>query len=183
MFRIVSAIGTFEQHFRVLKDYEGAEETTDAYAPSCCPHCGLKRLWRHGFYERQADRDQRSDTSHNPVSICRYYCPGCRRTFSRLPLCIAPLRWYDWARQQSVLQNLLNGLSVHCCSRMGKVSRHTVRRWGNWLHERSESFMFCLRSRYPDLGRVDAAKFWPTLLQGIGLANAMSSLDSELTVP
>ena len=34
---------------------------------------------------------------------------GCRRTCSRLPLCIAPRRWYDWALQQVVLQNLFDG--------------------------------------------------------------------------
>jgi transposase-like protein len=183
MFRIVSAITTFEQHFGVLNEYEDAEQTTDAYAPSCCPHCGLKRLWRHGFYERKADRTRSGDRSHNPVPICRYFCPDCSRSCSRLPLCIAPRRWYGWALQQSVLQNLFNQLSVHYCSRMANVGRHTVRRWWNWLHARSETFIFRLLSRYPDLGRVDVAQFWPTLFSGMGLARAMGALDTELTVP
>jgi hypothetical protein len=32
-----------------------------------------------------------------------------------LPACIAPHRWYDWAKQQGVLLALLLGASLRAC--------------------------------------------------------------------
>ncbi|WP_226382967.1 DUF6431 domain-containing protein [Burkholderia mayonis] len=58
-------------------------------------------MWGHGCYDRKADRS--ADGQLNPVSVPRFRCPSCRRTCSRLPLCICPRRWYGWALQQQVL--------------------------------------------------------------------------------
>jgi hypothetical protein len=121
----------------------------------------------------------------NPVSIPRFYCQGCRQTCSRLPECIAPRRWYEWAVQQVVLLWLLKGGSVHQAAAQGGVDRHTVRRWWGWLKERGETFGFWLRSRFPELGRaVDFAGFWQGCLSLMPLSRAMVWLDlAGVTVP
>jgi len=109
---------------------------------------------------------------------------GCNRTCSRLPLCIAPRRWYGWAVQQTVLQFLLIGGSVRRCSRSTGLARRTVRRWRDWLDERSETFAFVLRSRFAELGRSpDRSAFWRQVLDHLSLAPAMAWLDQEIIVP
>lgn len=178
MHRIVSTITSLEQHFHAVK------QSPDVYRPPSCPHCGLGVLWRHGCYHRKADRSGCAGRSYNPVPICRYCCRGCHRTCSRLPLCMAPRRWYDWAVQQVVLQYLLCGWSLHRCSRCTCLDRRTVRRWGDWLRARSETFTFFLRSRFPEWGRsIDAHAFWHKMLGGMSLGNAMAWLDRDLIVP
>jgi DNA-directed RNA polymerase subunit N (RpoN/RPB10) len=121
MRRIVASIAALDQHI------EAVHETPGLYRPSCCPHCGIKVVWQHGFYYRKADRRTQSKESLNPVPIRRYCCSVCRHTCSRLPLCIAPRRWYDWTVQQSVLIQLLNGFSRRECARGAAPSRHTGR--------------------------------------------------------
>ena len=89
MHRIVSSVTALAQHV------DAVDKTPDLYRPKACPHCGMTRLWRHGCYFRKADRERSGDPSRNPVAILRYCCAACWRTCSRLPLCIAPRRWYD----------------------------------------------------------------------------------------
>ncbi len=178
MHRIVSTITSLEQHFHAV------QQSPDVYRPSRCPHCGLGVLWRHGCYHRKADRSRCRARSRNPVPIRRFCCAECRRTCSRLPLCIAPRRWYDWAVQQVVLQHLLRGCSLHRCSHACCIDRRTVRRWRDWLSARGETFIFVLRSRFPEWGRgIDAQGFWRTALGDMSLANAMAWLDRDLIVP
>jgi len=178
MFRIVSAVTSLEQHcVAVARDPE-------VYRPVACPHCGIGGLWRHGCYHRKADRDARPGASRNPVPILRFCCQGCRRTCSRLPACIAPRRWYDWAVQQLVLLCLLGAGSLHQASRLCGVARHTARRWWNWLEARNETFAFFLRSRFPEWGRTrDRESFWRTCLGDRPLHEVMAWLDRELIVP
>lgn len=178
MHRIVSGITSLEAHLLAVS-------TTPAiYRPLACPHCGSSLLWRHGCYYRKADRSHHPGPSRNPVPILRYCCPGCSRTCSRLPLCIAPRRWYDWAVQQQVLRFLLNGYALHSCSRCTFLDRRTVRRWWDWLNVRSETFMFFLRSRFPESGRsVDQPSFWRLVLNDMSLAQVMAWLDLEIDVP
>jgi len=111
MRRIVASIVVLEQHVKAV------DETPSLYRPSCCPHCGIKVVWQHGFYYRKADRKTQSESSLNPVPIRRYCCSVCRHTCSPLPRCVAPRRWYDWAVQQGVLIQLLKGLSRRECAR------------------------------------------------------------------
>lgn len=179
MQRIVSSIKTLEHHCRAIID------TPEVYRPPCCPHCGLKVMWRHGHYDRKADRGGHDGPSLNPVPVSRYSCSGCRRTCSRLPLCIAPRRWYDWAVQQAVLVFLLVGGSLHECSRCGRcLDRRTVRRWRDWLESRSDVFTFFLRSRFPEWGRsADGPPFWRAVLDHTSLADVMAWLDRDLIVP
>ena len=179
MHRILSSVTTLEQHFVAVAGAHG-----DIYRPLACPYCGMGGLWRHGCYYRKADRGGVNSKSLNPVPVLRYRCPPCERTCSRLPLCIAPRRWFDWAMQQVVLMLLLLGCSVHQCCRSSGRARSTVRRWRDWLDTRSEEFCFYLRSRFPELGRhADRVALWRHVIEGMSLATVMAWLDRDLVVP
>jgi len=177
MQRILATITTLDQHEEALKTDPGV------YRPDACPHCGLAGLWHHGCYYRKADRDAGVE-SHNPVKVLRFLCNPCQGTCSRLPLCIAPRRWYDWAVQQVVLMLLLSGSSLAGCCRCCGLERRTVRRWRDWLDRRGETFAFWLRSRFPELGRhAEHAAFWRHVLDSLSLAQAMAWVEREITVP
>jgi len=178
MQRIVGGIASLAQHI------ETVASDPEQYRPPACPHCGRAGVWRHGCYHRKADRGAGGEESLNPVAVLRYLCGACARTCSRLPACIAPRRWWDWAVQQAVLVLLLAGISVHGCARASGRERHTVRRWRDWLAGRGEQFAFCLRSRWPELGRVaDFESFWRHVIDEVSLQQAMVLLDRELVVP
>ncbi|MFC4523628.1 DUF6431 domain-containing protein [Cupriavidus pinatubonensis] len=177
MFRIVHAFVSLEQHLRAIVT------TPQSYHPGRCPHCGRTCLWAHGFYERKADRSEGGTL--NSVPVPRYRCAACRRTCSRLPLCICPLRWYGWALQQLVFALIFVGMSLRCTAAVAGVDRRTVRRWWGWLLRRSGDFAFALRSRFPELGRTaDTTAFWQACLAFMPLCQAMSWLDLDgLDVP
>lgn len=178
MHRIVATVTSLEQHWRLLVS------APECYRPLACPHCGMGKLWCHGSYQRKAERGVHASAERNPVPIPRFLCRGCRRTCSRLPLCIAPRRWYDWVIQQCVLCCLAAGGSLHAAARSGQVARHTARRWGAWLTQRGEQFAFFLRSRCPEWGRVsDSAAFWQARLAERTLPDLMAWLDRDLIVP
>ena len=104
MNRILGTITTLDQHIVELAN------GGDAYRPANCPYCQVGGLWHHGCYHRKADRSVAgSEPRANAVAILRFLCNACLRTCSRLPACIAPRRWYDWAMQQIVLLLLLTG--------------------------------------------------------------------------
>ena len=177
MHRIVASITTLDQHLETLGT------NAEVYRPQACPHCRLGGLWRHGCYHRKADRSAGGE-SRNPVAVLRFICRECLRTCSRLPLCSAPRRWYDWAMQQVVLALLLAGCSVHLCCRCTCRARRTVRRWRDWLDDRSERFAFFLRTRFAQLGRsADRESFWRHVLDSLSLGQAMAWLDRDLIVP
>jgi transposase-like protein len=179
MHRILASVTTHEQHLIAVASTDG-----DIYRPLACPYCGVAGLWRHGCYYRKADRSVGAGESHNPVPVLRYLCPPCERTCSRLPLCIAPRRWFNWAMQQVVLMLLLLGRSMHQCCRSSGRARSTVRRWHGWLQSRSEEFFFYLRSRFAELGRhAERDAFWRHVIEGMSLATAMACLDKDLIVP
>jgi hypothetical protein len=180
MHRIVESVTTLDEHLHAVK------ATPEVYRPAACPHCQAGDMRHHGCYYRKADRSTVTGAqSRNPVPVLRFICRACWRTCSRLPLCIAPRRWYDWAVQQMVLLLLLAGSSVHhCCGCSGRA-RHTVRRWRDWLRKRSEVFAFHLRSRVAELGRcgTEHESFWRGALAHMPLAQAMALLDRDLIVP
>ncbi len=178
MLRIVASITTLEQHMQA-----GASGFV-AYRPASCPNCHSCKLWCHGCYYRKADRRPGGHGALNPVAIARFLCATCLHTCSRLPLCIAPRRWHNWALQQAVLLLMLTGFSLNKCSGCTGLGRHTVRRWRDWLHDRSATFAFFLRSRFAELGRsVDGDSFWRNVIDAMGLDAAMAWLDCDLTVP
>ncbi len=178
MNRMVSAIVSLAQHLHAIR------HTPQDYRPAACPHCGLGRLWRHGCYVRKADRRSPSVQSLHPIPIPRYCCAGCGHTCSRLPGCLAPRRWYDWAMQQRALLAVLRGLSLRRCAAWTGLARQTVRRWQAWLAGRHEVFAFHLRSRFGELGRAgELAEFWQTCWRSVSLADAMTWLNRVMVVP
>lgn len=178
MHRILSVNPSLPQHI------EQIVHAPEVYRPSGCPYCGVAGLWLHGYYERKADRVGPGDASLNPVLVTRFCCGACGRTCSRLPLAIAPRRWYSWAEQQVVLLGLLAGASLQRVASYAGIARHTARRWRDWLHAGSTSFSFILRSRFPELGRHgDGPEFWQACLAAMSLAEAMAWVDRVKTVP
>lgn len=176
MQRIVGSVLSLAHHLILIAT------DPEQYRPARCPHCGYARVWRHGCYYRKADRSPGG--ALNPVAMLRFLCRGCEVTCSRLPACTAPRRWYDWAVQQAVLMLLLLGESLHGCARRAGVDRRTARRWRDWLRARDAQFSFCLRSRWPELGRIaDFDAFWRHVIDERGLQQLMSGLDQELVVP
>ena len=178
MHRIVPGILSLAQHVRLVA------EDPERYRPPRCPHCEAAGLWCHGCYWRKADRREDVRPLLNPVAVRRFWCRSCSHTCSRLPECIAPRRWYDWAVQQLVLVLLLAGFSVRRCALITGGARRTVQRWGTWLVAREPVFAFFLRSRFAELGRADdGAAFWRLVLESMSLSRAMAWLDMELAVP
>ena len=178
MDRIVGSVTSLVQHLIAVAT------NPETYRPAACPHCRCAGMWRHGCYRRKADRGAGGGESLNPVPVLRFLCRACERTCSRLPACIAPRRWYDWLVQQAVLLLLLGGGSVCQCARCTGRDRRTVRRWRDWLCERSEQFAFFLRSRLPELGRwAEFESFWRNVIDGVSLQHCMVWLDRDMVVP
>jgi transposase-like protein len=172
MHRIVFAFPTLQQHLRAVRS------TPQSYRPDACGHCGSACLWCHGCYHRKADRND--DGSLNPVPVLRFRCSTCRRTCSRLPLCICPRRWYGWALQQQVLLLLLIGASLRRAAAVLGLSYYTVRRWWRWLQTHGVTFAFHLRSRFSGLGRAtDTRAFWLACFERMPLCEAMAWLDHD----
>jgi len=112
--------------------------------------------------------------------IPRFVCPQCRRTCSRLPACLAPLRQYRWKVQASVLDRLLGGASMREVAQTCSPSRRTVGRWWHWLKEHFAEHSFHLRSRFAELVRaVNFCHFWRTCLEHMALEEAMGWLEHE----
>jgi Domain of unknown function (DUF6431) len=177
MHRIVAGITSLEQHEHAI------EQTPETYRPPCCPHCGIKVVWRHGSYHRKADLCNRGEANRNPVPILRYCCSACRRTCSRLPECIAPRRWYSWLVQEMWLRIVLEPTATRPSS-CPTPARRTLGRWHHWLQKRKGHFRFLLTSRFPDLGRAgDDARFWLGVFDTLGLSRAMAWCDQEISVP
>jgi transposase-like protein len=179
MLRILAANPFLPQHIDQIL------HAPEVYRPLACVYCGLGLPWCHGFYARKADRSGEADASLNPVPVCRFLCHGCGRTSSRLPMAIAPLRWYDWEVQQRVLEWLLSAMSLHQAAERAHLDRRTVRRWWEWLKSNTELFAFKLRERFAELGRTgdDWKQFWRAVLNRMPLCEAMAWLDRDLVVP
>jgi hypothetical protein len=181
MNRIVSGITCLAQHILTLA------LDPQRYRPAACPRCGVAKPWCHGSYHRKADRRPQPGACCNPVPVARFRCPrgrGCGHTCSRLPECMSPRRWYDWALQQAVVMAALNGVSLNACSRQAGVDRRTARRWWHWLQARSGQFEFFLRSRFPEWGReAGFLAFWQGALGHMPLGALMAWLDREVLVP
>ncbi len=87
MFGIIADVVSLTQYV-LLKD------DLNYCRPERCICCGKAGVWFHGCYPRKPDRVPGSNRQLNPVLIQRFFCRSCRHTFSQLPECIAPRRWY-----------------------------------------------------------------------------------------
>ena len=172
MCRILPGIHSLEQHLEHLQDQP------ESYRPQRCPQCGKAGLWRHGCYERKAPPGEGVAFALDGLFIPRFLCPHCRRSCSRLPACIAPLRQYLWRVQQAVFERLIAGESIRRVSCTLWPSRRTVSRWWQWLSKQFDVHALHLRSRFPPLGRaVNWQAFWVGCFERMRLCEAMSWLD------
>jgi len=147
--------------------------------PDCCPHCHHPVIHHHGHYERKPDRGHLDyNTSLNPVIIKRYRCVNCQHTFSALPECLPPRRWYPWDMQEHVLKAAVAGDSKNAISKCLTLSRRTIGRWLSRFTEQWQKLQHHFKARWPDLGYVAGtfAGFWQALLQHSSLASAMHYL-------
>ena len=88
------------------------------------------------------------------------------------------------SREHVVLLLLLGGSSLHHCACCTCRDRRTVRRWRDWLAQRSKSFAFSLRSRFAQFGRfADHDLFWRNVFDSLSLQQAMAWLDRDVVVP
>ena len=144
-----------------------------------CPNCGIVHaLHGHGSYLRQADRQNNSTDSFNPVPIKRFICTCCGKTSAAIPEFIPPRRWYLWVIQQAVIQAILNGKSLHWVNRKYGMARSTCRRWMESLKDRFIEHAHFLRNLPGDLGEsllhcFKLETFWNTCFSWISLARAM----------
>ncbi|MFN2352717.1 MAG: DUF6431 domain-containing protein [Kiritimatiellia bacterium] len=74
--------------------------------PPACPHCGRRKMHRHGHYWRYAPVDDRHGER---ISIPRFFCRFCARTCSILPDHLLPYRPVRVERLQSFLDAELGG--------------------------------------------------------------------------
>jgi len=176
---ILADILTLSQHLAAL------QQSIEPYRPAHCPYCSHSMVWCHGFYERKADRVNPHTVSLNPIPIPRFRCAECRPTFSVLPECIPPHRWYLWCVQQLGLSACLVGLSFRQLSRQLPMARSTISRWFQWLTERSADFQKALYAVFSEMGYFSKlSAFWPAWFNQHRLSKAMWWLSrSGLCVP
>jgi len=166
MFHILANILTLIQSKYDLSDHR----------PDYCVCCGKQDPWRHGTFTRQPDRENPSKKSLNPINIQRYFCNVCKKTFSALPECISPRRWYTWEAQQLILELHLLGISAYSIAKICIPSYKTIRRW---LARAKEQIIFHKGTlggidKFKDLNRtVDFKSFWHSCLDKMTLAAAM----------
>jgi len=139
-----------------------------------CACCGRSNPWRHGCYSRDADRINPSSESLNPILIQRYYCPDCGKTFSVLPECIPPRRWYLWETQQATILLFLLNRSARATEKQVKPSRYTIKRWVAWIVTQFKLHKDVLCNRFPSFGLfIEPADFWRHVFNQLPLSTAM----------
>ncbi len=176
---ILTGITSLTQHLLTLLFFP------DAYRPKQCPNCGKNKLWHHGRYYRQPDRNSPAKKSLNPMPILRFKCPECRHSCSVLPECIPPKRWYLWEIQQVVTGFVASGGSIRAAAREFCMHRSTVQRW---LQRFKEQFLLhadAIKTISPDLGQFsEFTTFWRHCLQRMRLSQAMITIQNMgITIP
>lgn len=174
MIIIISDITSLSQHNQRL------EERPEDYRPKCCPHCACHICWAHGSYYRKPSRDKRYDDADNPIRIPRFLCKDCGGTFSCLPECIPPRRWYSWNVQEVSFKLLLKTQNFLQAARELIPSRTTLSRWLNHWKKDHAVYADYLKNSFPDLGRLtDFRSFWDKCLSKFSLAKVMRFLFAE----
>lgn len=174
---ILSEIVTLSQHLIAL------EKTPELYRPCACIHCHETTIWRYGYYYRKSDRLNQGEDSLNDIPIPRFQCVACRHTFSTLPECIAPRRWYPWFVQQWCLCCCLKGCSVRRLSQVFPLSRSTISRWFLWLTTTFTEHHRVLCSKSPSLGYyATCTSFWLHWLDSKLLSHAMVLLNQQAVI-
>lgn len=168
-----------------LNQYRVSQKNPGLLRPSSCPYCGKAGLHCHGCYYRKADRANLA--TYVLVMIFRFLCPTCSKTCSVLPECIPPRRWYLWNDfQQVAIASVLMGKSFATAAKEAatkkiedkkitlSLSRHTVSRWFNQLHQKFDTHSDVLCQRIVSLGRFNKFEdFWLACFAKISLSEAM----------
>lgn len=116
----------------------------------------------------------------NDIPIPRFQCAHCKRTFSTLPECIAPHRWYPWIIQQWCLWLSLQGWSVKQLSQYFPMARSTISRWRQWLSDKFNEHYSGICERIWSMGYfADSQSFWGRWLEQKSLSNAMILLNKQ----
>lgn len=166
MFHIIPNILTLVQ-----AKYHLLEEKVDK-----CEHCNKLNPWKHGMRTRKSDRESPSAESLNPINIQRYYCTGCKKTFSSIPECISPRRWYSWIAQQVVLRLIILGKSHYAIAKQCKPSYKTIKRWFARADDQRKCHKDALGTfeKYTSLNRTSGFNdFWGKCLSIMTLGAAM----------
>jgi len=123
-----------------------------------------------------------SDLSLNDIPIPRFQCASCRRTFSTLPECISPRRWYPWFFQHVCLYLKLKGWSINQLHQLFSIARSTLSRWGHWLKDKFNTHRPVLCSFEAKMGYYpDPSSFWLHWLESKRLSHAMVLLNKQGT--
>jgi transposase-like protein len=139
-----------------------------------CVNCGCLTIWKHGCYDRKSDRYNYGEQVLNPIKIQRFFCLSCKKTFSILPECIPPKRWYLWEIQQNLLALFLIGKSIYDIAKNFIPSRHTISRWVARFKNQFDLHKSILCQHLIYLGRtMNFADFWLNCFKNISLAQAM----------
>lgn len=176
--RILSEVASLPEHAKRLINQP------EDYRPEQCPHCNHTHLWGHGHFTRKP----LGDCDIKVVEVPRWRCLGCKTTFSVLPSCIPPRRWYMWIVQQAVLVYLLSGGTQEQCfddlAHLGPAPC-TIQRWWRWLKRKNNEFSHHLRNLQPEWGRTaDLREFWRVAIAEKQMRELMAYLDAQgLTIP
>lgn len=175
MIKIIAGIKTLSKHLEKLKS------NRDDYCPSSCKKCCGLVIHSHGCYYRKASRDSHLDDADNPIPIPRFRCKGCGITFSCLPECIPPRRWYTWSVQEEALSQLLTLKNFTQGAKKLVPSRRTLSRWWDAWKRDHPVYADLIQAQYPTLGRLTAkfGDFWRTCLSRFTLANVMRVLYNQ----
>jgi transposase-like protein len=168
MFDILAGFSSLIQYVTIQNN------VPDQLRPARCPCCGRANPWLHDRWPRKPDREAPPNESINPIMIQRYYCPGCEKTFSVLPECIPPHRWYLWEVQQVVLLMFSLGQSAYEIAKTSTPSYKTIRRWLVRFQEQFLLHKDTLSTHCDELSRTSGfAWFWQTCLKKMTLGAAM----------
>lgn len=145
--------------------------------PTCCIYCRCPRVYSHGCYYRKANRGFIFNSKIGLIPIKRYRCTGCKRTFSVLPQCIAPYRWFIWDVQAMVLK-----MYVKCNSTWKQIALETqtsITTCKRWITAFESDFNqhYDILYNIPKLNLVYELSnfifFWKSCLNQIKLQSAM----------
>ena len=175
MMLILSKIQTLSKHLERLKT------NRDDYRPSSCGKCGSLVIHSHGCYYRKPSRDSRFDDADNPIPIPRFRCFDCGITFSCLPECIPPRRWYTWAVQEDAFSLLLTIKNFTQGAQKLVPSRRTLRRWWSAWERDHPVYADLIQTQHPELSHLAAkfGDFWRTCLSRFSLQNVMRVLYNQ----
>jgi transposase-like protein len=154
--------------------------SSKANLPVHCQQCGSIKFKKYGKYCRKVHCGNELEVI-NPTYIQRYYCFGCKHTFSVLPDWLPPKRWYVWAAQENALRaRILLGYSIRMVSNRYRMGRSTLNRWFGRLKDRFCDHADQLKQVLPNvLGRTeDAISFWKSWLSHFSLSQAMGQLQA-----